>query len=99
MKLWITCPCGRNLATVTKPPAFWSNTVDGLAVYPRPNVRQDEYEHPGGSLTKHAYTYTWHCHCGKVWERRHEWISAKWQEAHDEKHGQQKSGVRISLDS
>jgi hypothetical protein len=53
--LWIVCPCGRNLAEVTKPGTNPDWTRDGLLVTPRPNVAQSDFRpwheaNRGGSL-------------------------------------------------
>jgi hypothetical protein len=42
--LRIVCPCGRNLADITKPGYNPDFTRDGLLVTPRPNVNQSDFQ-------------------------------------------------------
>lgn len=85
--LRLTCPCGRNLADVTKPIGNPMWTPDGLVVGARPNVTMSDFRphqdrdpaRRGSGLTT-AHTYTWHCRCGQTHSRRHARIGAKWLE-------------------
>ncbi|MFI7426092.1 hypothetical protein ACIBPB_03820 [Micromonospora sp. NPDC049836] len=93
MILRLRCPCGRNLADVTRP--GWAGrltnpdwTRDGLLVTPRPNVRQQDYRPweaanhgdpaPETAWDWHDRTYRWECRCGETWKLRHERITAVW---------------------
>ena len=81
MKMRLRCPCERNLADVTHSSHDPMWTGDGLVVASRPNVRQRDYRpwpHHDPNADWHLRTYTWHCHCGRSWERRHERIRAAW---------------------
>ena len=84
MKLRLQCSCERNLADVTHSDHDPAWTGDGLVVTPRPNVRQDDYRpwpRHNPNADWHLRTYTWHCRCGRTWERRREHIRAAWDTA------------------
>lgn len=84
MQLRLCCSCGRNLADVKHSDYDPAWTGDGLAVTPRPNVRQGDYRpwpHHDKDADWHLRTYTWRCRCGQAWERRHERIRDAWDTA------------------
>ena len=78
--LRLQCECGRNLADAAENQHNYrdAGAVDALWVTPRPNVKQDQYR-PNLSLVS-GITYAWRCRCGRTPERRHDRISAAWQE-------------------
>lgn len=53
---------------------------DGRRVPKRPELFDTEGNRIGDAADWHARTNTWHCRCGLTHSRRHERISAAWQE-------------------
>lgn len=77
--LRLQCRCGNNLADVTRPKGNPQWTVDGLAVYRRPNVTMSVFDRRAG--VRHDPTYRFDCRrCEATHVCRHARLGGVWRD-------------------
>jgi hypothetical protein len=78
-EMWISCPCGRNLAR-----AAWrryrTSAGDNIRVETIAAGTAEPFEHRDPDRLYPQPSYKWHCRCGRDWAVRHERIATFWHE-------------------